>query len=536
MNIREIIKVNEFESLSDIKLESNAFDNFEVKSISYDSRNEGDSAIFFAAYGAGSDGNEYIDKAVLNNYKIIVTDKTKEELEERYNVNFESVRENDATIIKVDEVNEMLALASERFYNFPANDLKLIGVTGTNGKTTTTSLIFNTLRAFNEVSGLIGTMEIHYDDEVEVSKNTTPDAPKLQSVYRKMLDKNCKYNVMEVSSHSLALKRVWDEVFEVGVYTNLTEDHLDYHLNMENYRDSKLLLFNKSKNCALNLDTEYSNFYIEKVLDMNKNTLLYGIYDEITTSKESFDEYLKELNDKYSLENKKDVEFLIATDLNIDITGSKFKVIYVKNDQRKECDVNVKTPGRFSVYNALSSIGTLILLGYEIEKVVEVIKTLPGITGRFQTFMSSKGYGVAVDYAHSPDGLLNILNTAKSFVKGKIITVFGCGGDRDKLKRPIMGRIVMELSDIAIVTSDNPRTEDPEAIIDDIEVGMKEFNKEYLRIADRYEATKKAIEMANSGDFVIIAGKGHEDYQIIGKEKIHFSDIENVQELIKAGK
>ena len=403
-----------------------------------------------------------------------------------------------------------------------ARGKNIITITGTNGKTTTTSLIYECIKAFNIKCGLVGTMEIHYDDEVETSKNTTPDAPKLQSIYRKMVDKGCKYNVMEVSSHSLSLKRVFDEVFEVGVYTNLTEDHLDFHKTMENYRDAKLIMFKKSKNCVLNLDTEYSDFYINSVMNLKKDMLLYGICDgDIETKK-------KELEEKYPNAN-----LLIATDVNIDISGSAFKANYIKEGRMISTDIKVRTPGNFSVYNAMSAIGTLLTLGFELEKIKDVLNTLPGITGRFQTFMSPKGFGVAVDYAHTPDGLVNILNTAKAFVKGKIITVFGCGGDRDKLKRPIMGRIVMELSDIAIVTSDNPRTEDPEMIIDDIEVGMKEFDKDYFRIADRYEATKKAISLANEGDFVILAGKGHEDYQIIGKEKIHFSDIENVQNLIK---
>ncbi|MCQ2978703.1 MAG: UDP-N-acetylmuramoyl-L-alanyl-D-glutamate--2,6-diaminopimelate ligase [Clostridia bacterium] len=516
MEIEKLIKKDEITNLSNID-----FQNVDIDGMSFDSRNPGENKIFFASYGANSDGNEYINKAVENNYKIIVTDKEIDDLKNTYNVDFDLIKNNNVSLLKVNEVNEYLALVCERFYDFPAKELKLVGVTGTNGKTTTTSLIHECLKAFGKKTGLVGTMEIHYDDEIEASKNTTPDTPKLQSVYRHMLEKNCEYNVMEVSSHSLALKRICDEEFEVGVYTNLTEDHLDYHKTMENYRDAKLLLFKKSKNCVINMDTEYSDFYINSIIEMNKNILIYGIDKENNLK---LDEKIK----KY-----KTNKFLIASNVNVDITGSAFKCTYFNDGKEISTDIKVKTPGEFSVYNALSAVGTLLELGFDLEEIKNVLVTLPGITGRFQTFTSKDGFGVAVDYAHTPDGLLNILQTAKSFVKGNIITVFGCGGDRDKLKRPIMGRIVMELSDIAIVTSDNPRTEDPEQILVDIEAGMKEFDKEYIKICDRYEATKKAIELAKPGDFVIIAGKGHEDYQIIGKEKIHFSDIENVQNLLK---
>lgn len=518
MKIENLIKENEIELLSDTKLSDIDID---INEVSFDSRHEGNNSIFFAAYGANSDANEYINKACQNNYKIVVTDKTKDELINKYDVDFNYINDNKICLVKVNEVNEALALTAERLHDFPAKELKFVGVTGTNGKTTTTSLIFECLQAFGKKSGLIGTMEIHYDDEVETSKNTTPDTPSLQKVYRHMLEKGCEYNVMEISSHSLSLKRICDEEFEVGVYTNLTEDHLDYHKTMENYRDAKFILFTKSKKCVLNLDTEYSNFYIDGCLKLNKETMLYGICDDPNSK-------IEELNKKYN-----GSKFILASNVNVDITGSEFLATYYNEGKVEQTTIKVRTPGMFSVYNALSATGTLLSLGFNLEDIKNVLVTLPGITGRFQTFTSPKGFGVAVDYAHTPDGLVNILNTAKSFVKGRIITVFGCGGDRDKLKRPIMGRIVMELSDVAIVTSDNPRTEDPEMIIEDIEVGMKEFNKEYIKISDRYEATKKAIEIAKEGDFVILAGKGHEDYQIIGKEKIHFSDIENVEKLIK---
>lgn len=517
MIFNEIAKKDEYEIL--IGSES-LLEKFEVFGLSYDSRIEGTDKIFCATYGAGSDANEYLNKAVENNYKILASDQSLEELEEKYKLDKSLIENRNAVLIKVDDINEKLALFSERLNDFPSKKIKLVGVTGTNGKTTTTMLIHNTLKQLGHKCGLIGTMEIHYDDEIETSKNTTPDAVKLQEVYKKMVQKGCEYNVMEVSSHSLALKRVCHEEFEVGVYTNLTEDHLDFHGSMENYRDAKLILFEKAKKCVLNADTEYSDFYIRKCINMNKEVMLYTIDEDFWNRVNTFED------------NYGSVNCLVASNLDISIMGSEFDVTYKNGNSLQKERVKVRTPGVFSVYNALSTIGSLLELGYDLKEILDVLKTQPGITGRFQTFASKKGFGVAVDYAHTPDGLVNILNTAKSFVKGRIITVFGCGGDRDKLKRPIMGKIVMELSDVTIVTSDNPRTEDPEKIIEDIEVGMKDLGKDYLKISDRYEATKKAIELAEEGDFVIIAGKGHEDYQIIGKEKIHFSDIENVTNLI----
>lgn len=517
MNFSEIANKNEYEIL--IGSETSLM-NFEVLGLSYDSRVEGENKIFCATYGAGSDANEYLNKAVDNNYKVLVSDQSLEDLISKYQLDKKLFEDNNAVLIKVEDVNEMLATFAERLNDFPSKSIKLVGVTGTNGKTTTTMLIHNTLKELGHKCGLIGTMEIHYDDEVETSKNTTPDAVKLQEVYKKMKDKGCEYNVMEVSSHSLSLKRVCHEEFEVGVYTNLTEDHLDFHGSMENYRDAKLILFEKAKKCVLNADTEYSDFYIRKCINMHKEVMLYTIDEDFWNRENTFED------------NYGSINCLVASNLDISIMGSEFDVTYKNGNSLQKERVKVRTPGVFSVYNALSTIGSLLELGYDLKEILDVLKTQPGITGRFQTFASKKGFGVAVDYAHTPDGLVNILNTAKSFVKGRIITVFGCGGDRDKLKRPIMGKIVMELSDVTIVTSDNPRTEDPEKIIEDIEVGMKDLGKDYLKISDRYEATKKAIELAEEGDFVIIAGKGHEDYQIIGKEKVHFSDIENVEKLI----
>ena len=296
-----------------------------------------------------------------------------------------------------------------------------------------------------------------------------------------MLKENVSDVVMEVSSHSLDLHRVDKCNYDIGIFTNLTQDHLDYHITMENYKKAKGILFALAKKAVINMDDEAGKYMLSVAGD--KPIITYGI------------------------DHDADIK---AEDISITADGVKFKLEY----SGKEYNAELNIPGKFSIYNALGAIGACLLMGIDMETILEGLKNNKGVQGRFQTVKNKKGFNAIVDYAHTPDGLENILKTANEFVTGKIITVFGCGGDRDRTKRPIMGEIAGKLSDYCIITSDNPRTEDPELILDDVEVGMKRTNCEYVKMVDRKEAIFAAVSMAKEGDVVVIAGKGHENYQI----------------------
>ncbi|GMQ59909.1 UDP-N-acetylmuramoyl-L-alanyl-D-glutamate--2,6-diaminopimelate ligase [Vallitalea sediminicola] len=455
-----------------------------ISNIQYDSRKVTDASLFVCIKGFKEDGHKYVGSAVSKGAKAILVEEDVDGIDE------------DVAILKVDDTRKAIAFIAERYYNHPSNKFRLIGVTGTNGKTSITYLAKSIIEEFNKKTGIIGTIENRIGDEVLKASRTTPESLDLQELFYNMVQENVNAVVMEVSSHSLALHRVDASRFDVGIYTNLTLDHLDFHKTMENYRDAKLKLFKMCETGVINIDDEYGPYMMEN-----------GTCNKYLT---------------YGVEN--DNADLNATDLSIDLSGVTFNVVY----EGASYKLTLNTPGKFSVYNALAAMGACLALGVPMDVVIKGLEKNKGIRGRFQSFTSSKGYTVIVDYAHAPDGLLNVLQSMKEFAKARIITVFGCGGDRDTSKRPIMGEIAGTNSDYCVITSDNPRTEDPISIIDEVEIGIKKTKCEYVKVADRLKGIHTALSMAKEGDLILIAGKGHEDYQILHDKVIHLDDAEVV--------
>ena len=327
------------------------------------------------------------------------------------------------------------------------------------------------------------------------AERTTPESKELQALLCQMRKEDVTDAVMEVSSHSLDLHRVDGISFDIAVFTNLTQDHLDYHKTMENYKAAKGLLFARAAKSVINIDDAAGAYMKEQ----SKGEVL-----------------------SFGVDTKAD---LMAAHIDISANGTAFDLLW----QGRSYPVQLHTPGRFSVYNALGAAGACLLLGVPVEEVVAGLMANPGVSGRFQTLRSKKGCMAVVDYAHTPDGLENVLKTAREFVRGRLIAVFGCGGDRDRTKRPIMGEIGGSLADYCIITSDNPRTEAPEGILDEVEVGVGKTACPYEKIVDRREAILRAVAMAEAGDVILIAGKGHETYQIFADRTIHFDDTEEVR-------
>ncbi len=399
--------------------------------------------------------------------------------------------------------NSHLAYAQicANFFDNPADKLKLIGVTGTNGKTTTTKLIKNILQnKFNPI-GLMGTIQNEIGVAHLSSITTTPTHFEFQKLLKQMLEQNCKFVVMEVSSHALEQYRTGTTTFEIGIFLNLTQDHLDYHINMENYFNAKKKLFNYCKQALICVDDENGEQLAVELKNRGLNVTTFST---------------KNSNATYYADNIK----LNATGVQYFLKGPDFNL-----------PVFFATPGLFSVQNSMAAIACCVNLGIEINFAIKSITLCDPIKGRSEIIKINQPFTVICDYAHSPDGLFNILNSIKSYCVGKIITVFGCGGDRDKIKRPIMGETAAKNSDFVVITSDNPRTEDPEQIVNEIEVGLINLNTPYVKIVDRKKAIEFAMNHAKKNDVVLIAGKGHELFQTIGKNKIEFNEPKIVQQI-----
>lgn len=472
--------------------------NIEITNIHYDSREIKDKGLFICINGFNSNGHNYIKSAIKNGAKAFLIEE---------DINLNEINKKDFTFIKVNNTRKSMAIISDTFYNSPSSKLNIIGITGTNGKTTTSYLLKDVLDKIQKC-GLIGTINI--DDGVNniESKNTTPESLDLQRIFNNMLSNNCKYCSMEVSSHSLELDRVEQCEFSIGVFTNLTKEHLDFHNGLIEYRNAKQKLFFKTNTANLiNIDDEHGNIIFDNIKKLNVPAYTYCINEDNI--------------------NLKEADF-VASDIKLYSSGVSYKL---KTPTYTE-DIYINIPGRFSVYNTLAVIGTCYILGIDINIVKEALKNTRGIRGRFETIKNNKNINVIIDYAHTPDALENVLSTVKEFTDGKIITVFGCGGDRDKIKRPIMGAISQNNSDITIITSDNPRHENLNLIIYDILSGIDKNKENYKVIENRKDAISKAIEMATEKDVVIIAGKGHEKYQIIGDIKHYFDDYEVALEFI----
>ena len=459
--------------------------NEQINEIAYDSRNVKEGDVFVCIKGYKTDGHKYAASAAEKGAKIIVA-------EDKIDVC--------AKVMYVKDTRCALALMAKAYFADPMKGKKLIGVTGTNGKTTVTYLVKKICRDHNMRLGLIGTNQNMIGDEIIPTERTTPESFELYSLFDHMAKKGADGVVMEVSSHALDLKRVYGCEFETAVFTNLTQDHLDFHGTMENYFNAKKKLFSMCKNAVINIDDEYG----KRILPSCK-FLSYGIE-----------------NEKASLN---------AKNIKISASGVNFDLVY----ENQTYDAHLPIPGKFSVYNALAAIGAAISLKISPQDAVDSLKTAHGVKGRCEVVKTNTPYTVIIDYAHTPDGLENIISTINEFKENRVITLFGCGGDRDRTKRPIMGKTAGKLSDFLVVTSDNPRSEDPAKIIDDIMPGVLESGCEYIRIENRREAIKWAMENAKKGDIIILAGKGHETYQILKDKTIHFDEREVIAEVL-AGK
>ena len=462
----------------------------EITKVCYDSRKAEEGCVFVCVVGFETDGHKYIESAIEKGAKAIVVQNGSELPEISQSI----------TVAYSPDTRKMLAAMAANFFDHPEKKLKMIGVTGTNGKTTVTTLIKSVLEFEKKNVGLIGTNANYINGKVIETERTTPESYDLYELLNEMVNEGVEYVIMEVSSHSLDLDRVYGINFAVGAFTNLTQDHLDFHKTMENYKEAKKKLFSVSDVAVINTDDSAGKEYSESAVCP---VMSYSIGNDATFS---------------------------ASDIKISARGVIFDMTY----EGKSHKVRLGIPGRFSVYNALCALSCIVALGISVERAIEALTFAKGVMGRCETVYTNTDYTVIIDYAHTPDGLENIISTVKEFCDGRVITLFGCGGDRDRTKRPIMGRIASELSDYCIVTSDNPRTEAPAEIINDIMVGVKENECDYKVIENRREAIGYALSFAQRGDCIILAGKGHETYQIIGKTKNHFDEREVIKEFLEA--
>lgn len=445
---------------------------FNVNDIQYDSRKIKENDIFVALIGSEVDGHSYIDKAIENGAKMLIVER----LDLKY--------PEGIWVIQVNDLRNNLGFIASNYFDYPQNKLKVIGVTGTNGKTTSTYILESILKN----SSRIGTTGCRILDKEYPTNNTTPESLDLIKLMDESVKKGVEYFLMEVSSHALYQGRVNMLMFDSAIFTNLTQDHLDFHKTMENYFQAKALILNHLRTNKLIINKD--DMYCKRLLDKSQS---------------------------FSLKEDADITGEI---LEYTLKGMKVKVSILG----KNYEFVTKLMGEYNLQNILGVLLVIQQQGIDISYAIECIKNLNSISGRFELIDNDKEIMVVVDYAHTPDGLENILETLQNMKKNRIITVFGAGGDRDKTKRPLMAQMASKYSDIVYITSDNPRTEDPESILDDVEKGIS--NVKYYREVDRENAIKKAVQNSEKNDIILIAGKGHEDYQIIGHTKIHFDDRE----------
>ena len=462
-------------------LETNVSMELNIESVVYDSRKVTPGSLFVAVTGFASDGNRFIPMAMEKGAAVIVTAK-KPELDIPY--------------VLVESDRLALALIGCNFFGHPAESMTMIGITGTNGKTSSTLLLKHVLeKTLGAKVGLIGTMANMVGDEIIPTERTTPESFELQALFARMRDAGCSHVVMEVSSHAIALERIGGVHFDAAAFTNLTEDHLDFHKTMDAYCDTKAELFRRSGKGVVNADDAYAERMLTAATCPVLTTSVAGRGD------------------------------LNAKNLDLESDGITFTAVY----GGEEVAVRLGIPGKFTVYNALTVLGLALQMGISLTDAAAALADAPGVKGRVEVVPTpGTDYTVLIDYAHTPDGLENVLSSVRGYCKGRLIAVFGCGGDRDPIKRPIMGKIGTELSDIAIITSDNPRTEDPEAIIRDILPGAVEAGGVYEVVTDRRKAIRHAMSIAKKDDIIVLAGKGHETYQEICGVKHHLDEREEV--------
>ncbi len=452
-----------------------------IASIEMDSRQVTKGSLFICIKGDHFDGHEFAKQAVEKGAVAILS-------QVKLNI--------PVPVVIVSDTRRAMAILADAFYNQPTQKLHLIGVTGTNGKTSTTHIIEKVMRDHGLRTGMIGTMYMKIGERVFETKNTTPESLTLQKTFATMVSEKVDTAVMEVSSHALDIGRVHGCDFDIAVFTNLTQDHLDFHKSMDDYRRAKGLLFSGLGNSF--------NHRKPKFAILNSDDLSSQEYKKSTAATVI----------TYGIENNSDI---MAKEISMTSSGTFFTLVTPSETKT----VKTKLVGKFSIYNILASVATCLYSGVPLETIIKSIEDLEGIPGRFELVHEGQGYTVIVDYAHTPDSLENVLTTVKQFANGKVTVVVGCGGDRDRTKRPLMASIATKYADSSIFTSDNPRSEDPQQILLEMEVGAQ---GNYKTIVDREEAIKFAINNAQNQDVIVIAGKGHETYQIIGDNTLDFDD------------
>lgn len=460
----------------------------EIDSVAYDSRKTRQGVLFVCIEGTVVDGHQYIKDAIENGARAFLVQKPVEVPE-------------GITVIEIEDTRYGLAYVSDAFFGYPSTKLNLIGITGTKGKTTTTYMVKSILEAASHKIGLIGTVANLIGEEILYTSRTTPESYDLQNLFSDMVEKNVDTTVMEVSSQGLELHRVAKCDFDVGVFTNFSRDHIGpkEHATLEEYFNAKAKLFKMCKQAVINIDNEHGRKMAE-LAECKVYTYGFG---------ESAD--------------------IRATDIVKKTAYTYFKVTSPWGSTVIETNLQ----GEFNVYNALAAIGSCCLIpGVTMEHVKAGLANV-SVPGRMEAVPTGKNYSVLIDYAHTPDSLEKVLSTVREFAHGRVVSLFGCGGDRDRGKRPAMGTISGNIADFTIITSDNPRTEDPERIINDIEVGLQKTNGKYIKITDRRQAIKFALENGQDGDIIILAGKGHETYQQFKDKTIHFDEREVVAELLE---
>jgi UDP-N-acetylmuramoyl-L-alanyl-D-glutamate--2,6-diaminopimelate ligase len=462
-----------------------------ISSIEMDSREVKQGSLFICIKGYTVDGHDYVNQAEQKGAVAILAERP---------------IKTTIPVVYVNDSKRAMAILANAFYDHPTQKMQLIGITGTNGKTSTTHMVEKMMNVAGKKTGLIGTIHTKIGEQTFEVKNTTPESLTLQKTFSKMVDQHVDTAIMEVSSHALDLGRVHGCDYDIAVFTNLTQDHLDYHGTMVEYRRAKGLLFaqlgntfnpNKPKYAVLNNDDPASDEY-------KRSTAAYLI--------------------TYGIQKPSDI---MASSIEMKNTGTSFKLSIYENT----FPVEIKLVGMFSVYNVLAAVSTAVAAKIPVTVILETLNELESVQGRFELVQAGQEFAVVVDYAHTPDSLENAIKTLKHFAKGSVIVIVGCGGDRDKTKRPIMANVTAELADVAIFTSDNPRSEDPHQILKDMEEGVK--GKSYMSIIDREEAISYAVRLAKKNDIVLIAGKGHETYQIIGQQVYDFDDREVAKKAIK---
>ena len=474
MKLRELLQgLRILKSTADLEMD--------ITQVLYDSRKVTPGSLFVAVTGFAADGNRFIPMALQKGAAAVVTAKEPEE---------------DVPYILVESDRMALAMIGCNYYGHPAKAMKMIGVTGTNGKTSTTLLLKHVLeKTLGTKVGLVGTMANMVGDEIIPTERTTPESFELQGLFARMRDAGCTHVVMEVSSHAIALDRVGGIRFAAAAFTNLTEDHLDFHKTMDHYCATKAQLFGRCDAAVINDDDEYSGRMIAA-----------AACPVITTS-------------------VRGAASLTAGSVELSADGVRFVAVC----GGEKVPVCLGIPGKFTVYNALTVLGLARSLGISLQDAAAALSDAPGVKGRVEVVPTpGEEYTVLIDYAHTPDGLENVLSSVRGYCKGRVIAVFGCGGDRDPIKRPVMGHIGVNLADHAIITSDNPRTEDPQAIIRDIVAGVEPSDGSWEVVADRRSAIRQAMAMAKKDDIIVLAGKGHETYQEICGVKHHLDEREEV--------